>query len=60
MPMYGAVNCSVVQKRRIGTEQRLRVLNGGNTIYEIWNGTGVGVPQYGLLQTILAGLSQKF
>jgi outer membrane receptor protein involved in Fe transport len=61
-PMYGVVNLSVVQKVRTGTELRLDVLNVGDTIYEIRNGTGVGVgaPQYGLRRTILAGVTQHF
>ena len=61
-PTYGVVNLSVVQKLRTGTELRLDVLNVGDTIYEIRNGTGVGVgaPQYGLRRTILAGVSQHF
>ena len=61
-PMYGVVNLSVVQKLRTGTELRLDVLNVGDVIYEIRNGTGVGVgaPQYGLQRTILAGVSQHF
>jgi outer membrane receptor protein involved in Fe transport len=61
-PMYGVVNLSVVQKLRSGTELRLDVLNVGDTVYEIRNGTGVGVgaPQYGLRRTILAGVSQHF
>jgi hypothetical protein len=38
------------------------VLNAGDTIYEIRNGTGVsvGAPQYGLRRTILAGITQRF
>jgi outer membrane receptor protein involved in Fe transport len=61
-PTYGVVNLSVVQKLRTGTELRLDVLNVGDVIYEIRNGTGVGVgaPQYGLRRTILAGLTQHF
>lgn len=61
-PMYGVVNLSVMQKLRTGTELRLDVLNVGDTIYEIRNGTGVGVgaPQYGLRRTILAGITQRF
>jgi len=57
---------SVVQKMKTGvgagTELRLDVLNVGDTIYEIRNGTGVsvGAPQYGLRRTILAGLTQRF
>jgi outer membrane receptor protein involved in Fe transport len=66
LPGYGEVNLSVVQKMKTGvgagTELRLDVLNVGDTIYEIRNGTGVsvGAPQYGLRRTILAGLTQRF
>jgi outer membrane receptor protein involved in Fe transport len=62
LPTYGVVNLSVVQKLRTGTELRLDVLNVGDTVYAIRNGTGVGVgaPQYGLRRTILAGVSQHF
>jgi outer membrane receptor protein involved in Fe transport len=66
LPGYGEVNLSVVQKLKTGvgagTELRLDVLNVGDTIYEIRNGTGVsvGAPQYGLRRTILAGLTQRF
>ncbi len=62
LPTYGVVNLSVVQKLRTGTELRLDMLNVGDVIYEIRNGTGVGVgaPQYGLRRTILAGLTQHF
>jgi TonB dependent receptor/TonB-dependent Receptor Plug Domain len=66
LPGYGEVNLSVVQKLKLGvgtgTEVRLDVLNAGDTIYEIRNGTGVsvGAPQYGLRRTILAGVTQRF
>ena len=62
LPTYGVVNLSVVQKLRTGTELRLDVLNVGDTVYAIRNGTGVGVgaPQYGLRRAILAGVSQHF
>jgi outer membrane receptor protein involved in Fe transport len=66
LPGYGEVNLSVVQKLKTrvgaGTELRLDVLNAGDTIYEIRNGTGVsvGAPQYGLRRTILAGVTQRF
>lgn len=45
-----------------GTELRLDVLNLGDAVYEIRNGTGVGVgaPQFGIRRTILAGLTQRF
>ncbi len=66
LPTYGVINLSVVQKLDTGvgkgTELRLDVLNAGDAVYEIRNGTGVGVgaPQYGLRRTILAGMTQRF
>jgi hypothetical protein len=62
LPTYGVVNMSVVQKIATGTELRLDILNVGDDIYEIRNGTGVGVgaPQYGIRRTILAGVTQHF
>ena len=63
---YAAVNASIVQKLDLGigqgTELRLDVLNIGDSVYEIRNGTGVGVgaPQFGIRRTILAGLTQRF
>jgi integrase/recombinase XerD len=45
-----------------GAEVRLDVLNLTDAVYQIRNGTGVGVgaPQYGLRRTVLAGLIQRF
>ncbi len=62
LPTYGQVNLSVVQKLPTQTELRLDVLNVGDTVYQIRNGTGVGVgaPQYGIRRTILAGVTQRF
>jgi outer membrane receptor protein involved in Fe transport len=62
LPTYGQVNLSVVQKLPSQTELRLDVLNVGDTVYQIRNGTGVGVgaPQYGIRRTILAGVTQRF
>jgi outer membrane receptor protein involved in Fe transport len=66
LPSYLVFNASVVQKLDLGlhypTEFRLDILNIGDTLYLIRNGTGVGVgaPQYGIRRTILAGVSQKF
>jgi outer membrane receptor protein involved in Fe transport len=62
LPTYGTVNLSAVQKVATGTELRLDVLNVGDTVYQIRNGTGVGVgaPQYGLRRTVLAGVTQRF
>jgi outer membrane cobalamin receptor len=62
LPVYGVVNVSVVQKIAARTELRLAILNIGDDVYEIRNGTGVGVgaPQYGIRRTFLAGLTQRF
>jgi hypothetical protein len=66
LPEYAAVNASIVQKLDLGigagTELRLDVLNIGDAVYEIRNGTGVGVgaPQFGIRRAILAGLTQRF
>ena len=66
LPSYLVFNTSVVQKLDLGlhypTEFRLDILNIGDTLYAIRNGTGVGVgaPQYGIRRTILAGIKQKF
>jgi hypothetical protein len=63
---YGVVNVSVVQKIKAGfgtgTELRVDVLNVGDFVYEIRDGTGIGVgaPQFGLRRTILAGIIQRF
>lgn len=66
LPSYLVFNASVVQKLDLGfgsfTEFRLDILNIGDALYMVRNGTGVGVgaPQYGIRRTILAGLAQKF
>ena len=66
LPSYAVANVSVVQKLNTGvgrgTEVRLDVLNLTDSVYQIRNGSGVGVgaPQYGLRRTILAGLTQRF
>ena len=65
LPTYGVVNLSIVQKLNTGGqghELRLDVLNVGDTVYQIRNGTGVGVgaSQFGLRRTILAGVTQRF
>jgi outer membrane receptor protein involved in Fe transport len=66
LPEYAVVNTSIVQKLDLGigqgTELRLDVLNIGDAVYQIRNGTGVGVgaPQFGIRRAILAGLTQRF
>jgi hypothetical protein len=63
---YATVNASIVQKLDLGlgqeTELRFDVLNIGDAIYEIRNGTGVGVgaPRFGIRRAILVGLTQRF
>jgi outer membrane receptor protein involved in Fe transport len=66
LPAYGVVNASIVQRLDLGigegTELRLDALNLGDVVYQIRDGSGVGVgaPQYGLRRAILAGLKQRF
>ena len=66
LPEYATVNASFIQKLDLGfgrgTEFSLDILNIGDAVYEIRNGTGVGVgaPQYGIRRAILAGLTQRF
>ena len=66
LPDYHQVNLSIVQKIDTGwwkaAELRLDVINLFDEVYEIRNGTGVGVgaPQFGPRRTILAGLTQYF
>ena len=65
-PSYEQVNLSIVQKVDTGwwrgAELRLDVINLFDEVYEIRNGTGVGVgaPQFGPRRTVLAGLTQHF
>ena len=60
------MNVGIVQKVdtgwRKGTEFQLDVINLFNEVYQIRDGTGVGVgaPQFGLRRTILSGLTQRF
>jgi hypothetical protein len=62
LPSYATANFSVVPRVAPETEVRLDVLNIADAVYEIRNGTGVGVgaPQFGIRRTILAGVTQKF
>ena len=62
LPGYATANISVVQRIAGNTDLRLDVLNVADTVYEIRNGTGVGVgaPQYGIRRTILAGITHRF
>ncbi len=62
LPTYATLNMSAVQQLRPGTQLRLDILNVADAVYEIRDGTGVGVgaPQYGLRRTIHAGITQRF
>jgi outer membrane cobalamin receptor len=62
LPSYATANLSVVQRINGSTDVRLDVLNVTDAVYEIRNGTGVGVgaPQFGLRRTVLAGVTHRF
>ena len=62
LPSYATANISVVQRVAQGVELRLDVLNLADSVYQIRNGTGVGVgaPQFGIRRTILGGVTAKF
>ncbi len=62
LPTYAVLNMSVVQTLRPGTQVRLDMLNVTDAVYQIRNGTGVGVgaPQFGLRRAVLMGLTQRF
>jgi outer membrane receptor protein involved in Fe transport len=66
LPSYQQVNLSIVQPVATGIykglELRFDILNLLDQVYQIRNGSGVGVgnPQFGLRRTFLAGLTQRF
>ncbi|WIM11864.1 TonB-dependent receptor [Enhydrobacter sp.] len=66
LPTYAVVNLSLAQRLPIkgtrGATVRLDVLNLFDHVYQLRDGTGVGVgaPQFGLRRTVLMTLSQKF
>lgn len=62
LPTYATMNLSAVQRINDSTDLRLDVLNLFDAVYQIRNGTGVGVgaPQYGIRRTILAGITHRF
>jgi outer membrane receptor protein involved in Fe transport len=66
LPAYATVNLSVNQKIPIkgtrGTQIRFDAINLLDHVYELRDGTGVGVgaPQFGQRRTFLVSLSQKF
>jgi outer membrane receptor protein involved in Fe transport len=66
LPTYATMNLSINQKIPIkgtrGTQIRFDAINIFDHVYELRDGTGVGVgaPQFGQRQTFLVTLSQKF
>jgi outer membrane receptor protein involved in Fe transport len=66
LPGYQQVNFSIVQPVDTGIykglELRLDIINLFDQVYEIRNGTGVGVgaPQFGPRRTFLAGITERF
>jgi outer membrane receptor protein involved in Fe transport len=66
LPSYQQVNLSIVQPVDPaiykGLEFRFDILNLFDQIYQIRNGSGVGVgnPQFGPRRTFLAGVTQRF
>jgi hypothetical protein len=62
LPSYATANLSLVQRVGTGTNLRLDVLNVADAVYQIRNGTGVGVgaPQYGIRRSILVGITHRF
>jgi outer membrane receptor protein involved in Fe transport len=66
LPSYQQVNISLVQPIETGwykgMELRFDVINLLDQVYQIRNGSGVGVgnPQFGPRRTFLAGLTQRF
>jgi len=62
LPSYATVNVSIVQRINAATQLRLDLLNLADAVYQIRNGSGVGVgaPQYGIRRTILGGVTVKF
>jgi outer membrane receptor protein involved in Fe transport len=66
LPSYQQVNLSIVQPVDTGIykglELRFDIVNLLDQVYQIRNGSGVGVgnPQFGPRRTFLAGLTQRF
>ncbi len=66
LPGYYTINLAAAQTFKTGplrsTQLRLDVINLLDRVYEIRNGTGVGVgaPQFGLRRTILVGIAERF
>lgn len=66
LPNYATLNLSITQKLPIsvskGTQVRFDAINVTDSVYQLRDGTGVGVgaPQYGMRRAFLVTLAQKF
>ena len=66
LPAYATVNLSLTQKIPVsvskGTQVRFDAINVGDHVYQLRDGTGVGVgaPQFGARRSFFVTLSQKF
>ena len=62
LPGRAVLNLSVAHRLPSKTGLRLDVINVGDSVYKIRDGSGVGVgaPQFGLRRAILAGVTQRF
>ena len=62
LPMYATANMSIIQSVSARARIRLDVLNIADNVYQIRDGSGVGVgaSQYGIRRTVLAGVTYKF
>ena len=62
LPTYATANLSLVQTIATNTQLRLDILNITDAVYQIRNGTGLGVgaPQYGIRRSFLGGITHRF
>lgn len=66
LPNYATLNLSITQKLPVsvskGTQVRFDAINVTDSVYQLRDGTGVGVgaPQYGMRRAFLVTLAQKF
>ena len=62
LPSYATVSLSIVRHVGPQVDLRLDLLNLTDAVYQIRNGTGIGVgaPQYGIRRTVLAGVTARF
>jgi len=66
LPLYAQLNLGVIQhfdEAMMGKfDVRLSVVNALGRVYELRDGTGIGVgaPQYGPYRAVYAGITKKF